>query len=97
MPALSAAGNVENTALVILKEKGYQIWYDKDLDLCCAEKGGWDFFATGAVELLGVVAIFEHHKPKGFKEYWWKIDQPFLVLDLPDQPIPYKPIWEKKQ
>ena len=95
MPTLSAYTNVENTALVILRQKGFQIWYDKELDCYCAEKGGWDFFANGAVELLGVVTIFEYHNPLNFREYWWKIDEPNLVRNLPSKPLPYKPVWEK--
>lgn len=96
MPALSAYTNVENTALVILKEKGFQIWYDKDRERYCAEKNGWDFFAHGAVELLGVVAIFEHHNPITYREYWWKIDEPDIARSLPQTPIPYTPVWEMK-
>jgi hypothetical protein len=95
MPTLSAYTNVENTALVILQEKGFQIWYAREYDLFYAEKNGWDFAANGAVELLGVIAIFEHQNPKSFREYWWKIDDPDLVRNLPAKPNPYKPVWRK--
>jgi hypothetical protein len=30
MPALSEYSNVYNTALAVLREKGFQIWYDKE-------------------------------------------------------------------
>jgi hypothetical protein len=96
MPALSAYTNVENTALVILRQKGFQIWHDKDRERYCAEKNGWDFVAHGAVELLGIVAIYEHQNPQDFREYWWQIEQPDLMRSLPRAPVPYKPVWEKK-
>jgi hypothetical protein len=34
------------------------------------------------MELLGLVAIFEHHAPKTKAEYWWKIDDPDLFGKL---------------
>lgn len=96
MPALSAYANTENTALIILKQKGYQYWYDEEMERYCCEKDGWDFTAEGATELLGVVAFFEHHQPKEYKEYWWKIDEPWLIQDVPKEPESYTPVWKRK-
>jgi hypothetical protein len=31
------------------------------------------------MQLLGLVAIFEHHAPKKKAEYWWRIDEPDLL------------------
>lgn len=65
------AGNTENPALLALRAKGYRVWleytryddpknplypYQPDYQ---AEKDGAYFSATTAVELLGLVAIWE--------------------------------------
>jgi len=96
MPALSAHANTENTALVILTKKGYQVWHDTDADVYCAEKEGWDFSASTTTELLGVIGIFEFHKPTVFKEYWWSIQVPWIIESLSEQAQKYTPVWKKK-
>ena len=83
MPALSIYSNVENTALVILDSKGYRVWKDASTNLLMAEKEGWDFCGESAVELLAAASIFEYHSPKEFKEYWWRIEAPDLLNDIP--------------
>ncbi len=74
MPALSDYTNVFDTALHLLSEKGYQLWFDEEAMLYFAEKEGWDFAASSPVGLLGVVAIFEAKKPTTYREYWWRDD-----------------------
>lgn len=96
MPALSYWLNVHNTALVVLKRKGFRVWRERESDLICAEKNGWDFFAHDSVQLLGIVAIFEFQQPKEFREYWWKIDEPYLADRVPVRPPRYTPIWKRK-
>jgi hypothetical protein len=95
MPALSEYSNVYNTALAVLREKGFQIWYDKETDTYCAEKDGWDFYADGPCALLGLVAIYEHQRPATYSEYWWKRDTPQLYGNLPEGPMPYHAVIEK--
>ena len=95
MPTLSYYTNVENTALVVLKEKGYRYWVDEDSEFCCCEKNGWDFFADDWTQLLGIVSIFEFHKPTEYKEYWWKIDSPKLYRKEPKTPHSFKSVMEK--
>ena len=95
MPSLSAYSNVVNTALVILHRKGFQTWYDAKTDHYWAEKDGWDFAASGAVELLGIVEIYENLNPIEFSEYWWKLDSPRLDGKLPRKPRKYRPVWKK--
>ena len=85
MPALSDHTNVFNTALRVLKQKVYRVWRAPDRRSYHAEKNGWDFMADGPVGLLGVVAIFEHEKPREYREYWWKHD-----VDL-DETLPTRP------
>lgn len=87
MAALGDAGNVQNTALSILKDKGYQIWQDKDGEYG-AEKDGWDFYAGSPVTLLGLIAIYEFKKPYQYKLDWWfEGNHPNItVFNLPDHP-----------
>jgi hypothetical protein len=97
MPALSEYTNVYNTALVVLQQKGFQVWYDKKLDAYLAEKDGWDFLSQTPCGLLGVIAIFEHKRPSAYGEYWWKEDEPDLFQKLPERPLKdYIPVWKKK-
>lgn len=95
MPTLSQCSNVENTALLILKEKGYQVWEDEGLDSVRAEKDGWDFLSDTAVGLLGLIAIFEFHSPEGHKEYWWRIREPWILDKLPKEPKPFQSVMGK--
>ena len=39
MAALSEHSNVYNTAIELLRQRGYQRWYDADTDDFCAEGG----------------------------------------------------------
>jgi hypothetical protein len=97
MPALSEYSNVYNTALVVLRRKGFQVWYEKARDVYCAERGGWDFEANTPCGLLGVVAIFEEKQPSNHREYWWKEDTPALYGSFPEHPPrEYVPVWLKK-
>jgi hypothetical protein len=96
MPALSYYTNVHNTALVILKGKGFRIWRDRELDAICAEKDGWDFMAFDPVQLLGLVSIYETKQPAEFREYWWRIDRPLLYDRVSARRPKFIPIWERK-
>ena len=95
MPTLAAYSNTENTALVILRDLGYRCWMTDKPELCWGEKDGWDFAADSFTELLGVVRIYEHHRPAKYKEYWWKIDEPWLLESVPTEPPEYTPVWER--
>ena len=96
MPALSAYANTENTALVLLQREGYQCWYNSEAELCCCERDGWDFAANSFTELLGVTKIYDSRRPTDYKEYWWKIDEPWLVEDISQQPTDFTPVWQKR-
>lgn len=89
MPTLSAHSNTENTALVILVNKGYQVW--KEGDTYKAEKNGWDFSAGGTTALLGLVAVFEHKRPKRYEEGWEISDEMWGLEDIKTKPKPYAP------
>ena len=74
MATLSEYSNVYNTALNILDQKGFRLWYDDETNMFCAEKDGWDFMAESPCGLLGVVSIYEHIKPNFYEEGWWRIN-----------------------
>jgi hypothetical protein len=86
MAALIDYTNVRNTALLIAKQKGFQVWYDRQTDEYCAEKEGWDFRSPSAAGLLGLIAIYEFKQPPAYSEYWWRVDGPELFPELPNAP-----------
>ena len=97
MPALSEHSNVYNTALVILRQKGFQLWQDEH-EQYWAERDGWDFCAESPTSLLGLVAIFEHSAPKEPTEYWWRQREPELYGRglLPRAAHPYESVVRKR-
>lgn len=72
MPALSEFSNVTNTAINVMIEKGYRVWFMKETETYCAEKDGWDFMADSPCSLLGIISIYEFKKPSRYEEYWWR-------------------------
>lgn len=96
MPTLGEYTNVYNSALQLLREKGYQVWIDEQSELFCAEKGGWDFMAESPVGLLGLVAMHEHCAPADYEEYWWRNEGPLDYRELPRGPQPYESVLHKK-
>ena len=96
MPALSEYTNVYNTALIILKKKGYSIWIDTELNMFCAEKDGWDFKANSPCGLLGLISIYEWKSPQKYQEYWWRENGEDLYSKLSKIPPSYTPVYEKK-
>jgi len=97
MPTLSAYSNTENTSLVILENKGYKVWVDEKIEMYGCEKNGWDFMANSITELLGVVSIYEYHgSPRKYKEYWWRINEPWLIESIPKEKHNYQSVLLKK-
>lgn len=60
--SIVASGNTYNPSLIVLRQKGYDVWLEpgEDGSLWCAKKGGQDFLAYTGPELLGLVALWEH-------------------------------------
>jgi hypothetical protein len=59
---IAAAGNVEIPAYLTLREKGYEVRWERKKEgeeLWFAEKDGCEFVAEGPIELLGVVSLYE--------------------------------------
>lgn len=93
---LGSCGNVNNTCLIILKNKGFDITIDGDLNddeyptdaLWIAEKDGFKFMADNPIELLGLVGIYEYKKPKEDIPYWWLIKEPDIWLEIMQKKFP---------
>lgn len=91
MPTLSEYTNVYGSALQVLSEKGYQLWFDPRTNLYYAERDGWDFASESPCGLLGVVAMYEHRAPTEYREYWWRTDG-IDTRELPHEPQPYRSV-----
>jgi len=65
--ALVASGNTYNPSLLVLRDKGYELWLEQGENgsLWCAKKGNQSFLAYTGPELLGLVTLWEH-----FGESW---------------------------
>jgi hypothetical protein len=96
MPTLSEYSNVYNSALLVAKNKGYDVWYNSETNFYCAQKGGWDFWAKSPCGLLGLIAMFEHLSPTEYKSYWWQVEGPDIYDDMPTAPQPFTSVMEKK-
>ncbi len=66
MASLSSHANVHNTCLRILRQRGYRLWVEGELDedgmypndlAWMAEKNGYTFHADNPIELLGLTGI----------------------------------------
>ncbi len=60
--SLVASGNTYNPSLIVLRDKGYDLWLERGADgtLWCARKGDQNFLAYSGPELLGLVVLWEH-------------------------------------
>ena len=96
MPALSEYANVFDTAVAVLERKGYQVWVSPRTDLVWAQRDGWDFAAETPIALLGLVAIYEHTRPAGYTEYWWRTEPERRYADLPTTPPDYHPVTDRR-
>lgn len=97
MPALSEYVNVYNSALEVLREKGFRVWRDEGTDTFCAERDGWDFVADNPLSLLGLVGIYEHRRPSEWREYWWKSEGPLDYRRLPTTAPDYRSVIERSR
>jgi hypothetical protein len=59
---LVASGNTSNPSLIVLRNKGYDLWLEKgdNGSLWCARKGDHSFLAYSGPELLGLVTLWEN-------------------------------------
>ena len=75
---LVASGNTYNPSLVVLRQKGYDLWLESGADgnLWCAKKGDQKFLAYTGPELLGLVALWEQLGEN------WNQQQPDVYSEL---------------
>ena len=87
---LKSYPNVWNTCLRILRQRDYRLYLLGDPDergtftRCSwnAEKDGMKLRANNPIELLGLVGLYEHHRPATDTPYWWRIDGPDIIAEL---------------
>lgn len=77
---LVASGNTYNPCLIVLRQKGYDLWLEQgdSGSLWCAKKDGQHFLAYSGPELLGLVSLWEHFGPG------WNRQQPDIYGELVD-------------
>jgi hypothetical protein len=78
---LVAAGNTYNPSLIVLRQKGYDLWLEKaeDGSLWCARKGEQSFLAYSGPELLGLVVLWEQLGET------WNQQRPDILGELSDK------------
>lgn len=88
---LGSNANVRNTCLRILRDRGFtlKVQGEIDADLCyptdamwIAEKDSFRFVADNPIELLGLVSIYDYVKPEADIPYWWRMDGPDIWSEL---------------
>lgn len=98
MASLGSHANVYNTCLRILRQRGYRLWVEGELDAndmyptdlaWMAEKNGETFQADNPIELLGLAAIYEYVAPVGeTQSYWWVAEGPDIRDELLKKAFP---------
>jgi hypothetical protein len=79
---LVASGNTYNPSLIVLRNKGYDLWLEKGDDgssLWCARKGEQSFLAYSGPELLGLVVLQEQLGEN------WNQQKPDILGELYDR------------
>lgn len=78
---LVASGNTYNPSLIVLRQKGYELWLEEGENgsLWFAKKGGQSFLAYSGPELLGLVALWEHLGKN------WNQQKPDVLSELTDK------------
>jgi hypothetical protein len=76
--SLVASGNTYNPSLIVLRNKGYDLWLEKgdNGSLWFAKKGTQSFLAYTGPELLGLVAMWESLGEN------WNQQQPDILGEL---------------
>jgi hypothetical protein len=96
VPALSEHVNVYTTAIAVLENKGFSVWYNRKQDAYCAQRDGWDFWADNPVSLLGLAAIFEFKKPIEFASRWWETEGTIRYPHVPEIAPEYTPVYGRE-
>lgn len=91
--------NVYNTCLHILQSRGFELEVsgepapDNSYPASClwiARRGDFHFCGDNPIELIGLVAIYDHLQPSEDIPYWWKINVPDISTELMEKAFPEK-------
>jgi hypothetical protein len=79
--SLVASGNTNNPCLLVLRQKGYDLWLEsgENQTLWCARKGDHRFLAYSGPELLGLAVLWEQLQDD------WNQQQPDIYEELIDK------------
>lgn len=92
--------NVYNTCLRILRSRGFELEVrgEPEPDGCypvachwIARKGDFYFCGDNPIELLGLVAVYDHVQPAGDTSYWWSVKGPDIRSELLEAAFPDLP------
>jgi hypothetical protein len=89
VPALGEYANVFDTALAVIRSKGFDLWRDDETGEFWGQRDGWDVVADSPIALLGLVSIIEHQNPAEYAEYWWRHEDGVDFRALPTDPPAY--------
>jgi hypothetical protein len=96
---LASHSNVYNTCLLILRDRGFSLRVEGEMtpEGCypsnaywIAEKDGFYFCADNPIELLGLVTVYDHVRPKEDRSYWWRVQGPDVWTELMEAAFPDK-------
>jgi hypothetical protein len=94
---LASHSNVYNACLLILRRRGFalRVAGERTPDGCyppnalwIAEKDGFSFCGDNPIELLGLVAVYDHMQPEEDRSYWWRLEGPDLWTELMEAAFP---------
>jgi len=94
---LASHANVYNTCLRILRSRGFALEVRGDAEpdgsypVQChwiARKGDFYFCGDNPIELLGLVAVYDHVQPQEERPYWWAVDGPDVWAELMEAAFP---------
>lgn len=95
--SLGSHGNVYNTCLRILQNRGFTLRVEGEMtDEGCypsdatwiAVKDSFYFAADNPIELLGLVAVYDYVQPKEDRPYWWRVEGADLWTELMEAAFP---------
>lgn len=88
---LASHANVYNTCLRILRARGFDLEVSGEREpgggfpaecSWLAHRDGFYFQADNPIELLGLVAVYDHKHPDKDEPYWWVVDGPDVRREL---------------
>ncbi len=91
--------NVYNTCLRILRSRGFALEVrgeaepDGSYPTDCrwiARKDDFYFCGDNPIELLGLVAVYDHVQPQEDRPYWWVVEGPDISTELMESAFPDK-------